>query len=133
MRIFTPLVAVLFLAACTAQLQKPEVTQVLIGSDVNDRQEILREKSVFSSKDTTFHAHVFTKGLSEPTKLEGAWWFVPQNRKIFQTKSDVTPEFPVAKFLLSNSGGWPLGEYRFEVTNGDTMLAEKTIEVQETK
>ncbi|PIQ75940.1 hypothetical protein COU78_03165 [Candidatus Peregrinibacteria bacterium CG10_big_fil_rev_8_21_14_0_10_49_24] len=131
MRSVYPLMFVLLLSACVEQPQKPEVTQVLIGSDVNERQEIIKEKSVFSAKDTTFHAHVFTKGLTEPMKLSGSWWYVPQSRKIFETKSEVTPEFPVAKFLLSNSKGWPAGEYRFEVSGNEGLLSEKTIQVQE--
>jgi hypothetical protein len=129
-KIFSFSVALL-LTACISQPQKMEVSKILIGSELSERQEIVRETRVFSSEDMSFHAHVFTKGAAEPTKLAGAWWYLPQNRKIFETRSEVSAELPVAKFLLSNSNGWPVGEYKFEISHEGVVLAEKIIQVKE--
>lgn len=124
--------AAVLLVACSPSGDVLSVQQVLIGSEMNESQEIVVFKDRFVPSDRTFHAHVFVEGLTESAKVKGAWWYVPQDRKVFETVVSVTPEFPVAKFILSNSAqDWAAGEYSFIVHQGDRELHRKEIIVSD--
>ncbi|PIR53336.1 hypothetical protein COU76_01770 [Candidatus Peregrinibacteria bacterium CG10_big_fil_rev_8_21_14_0_10_49_10] len=73
---------------------------------------------------------MFLEGHTGSVVVTGAWWYVPREQKIFETTATVTPEFPVAKFSLSNNrGDWPVGDYRFTVDAAGEQLGEKVITV----
>ena len=106
------------------------VSQILIGSQVNERNEIEVNKDQFVPSERTFHAHVFMAGLEGPTEIVGSWWYVPNQQKIFETIISVTPEFPAAKFVLQNSQqDWASGRYEFVVQSGDKTLSNREIMV----
>ena len=121
-------VAAVLLVSCASSGDTLSVSQVLIGSEINDRQEVVVFKDRFLPSDRTFHAHVFVEGLTKTAEITGAWWYVPQDRKIFETVVSVTPEFPVAKFVLSNNAqDWAVGEYLFIAHHEDQELFSKEI------
>ncbi len=127
------LASILLLASCApAEKEGIRASRILIGSEVNARQEITNPKKKFSSSERTFHAHVFVEGHTESVQVMGAWWYVQGNRKIFETSAGVTPSFPVAKFVLGNSrGDWPEGEYRFTVMVKGNEIGEEIITVRQ--
>src|SRR3989339_1126868 len=93
--------AALLLSACSQEEHTLRVSQILIGSGTNEAEEIVVYKDSFLPSDKTFYAHVFTEGFFEPEEVTGAWWYVPQDRKIFETSVEVNPQYPVAKFVLT--------------------------------
>ena len=124
--------AALLLSACSQEESTLRVSQILIGSGTNESEEIVVYKDSFLPSDKTFYAHVFTEGFSKPEEVTGAWWYVPQDRKIFETSVEVTPQYPVAKFVLTNTTErWAAGEYLFTVFRGEKQLGEKSISVLE--
>jgi|OM-RGC.v1.025761273 hypothetical protein len=133
MRIYVvfPFLAAVLLVACAPTEGGDttlNVSQILIGSQVNERNEIEVNKNQFIPSERTFHAHVFIAGLEESTEIVGSWWYVPKQQKIFETTVSVAPEFPVAKFVLQNSQqDWASGTYEFVVQSGDTRLSNREI------
>lgn len=123
LRSLLPLTFSLLLVACGG----PTVTQILTSPTVNDDKEIEAPSDLFTSTGETIHAHVFFEEIKEQTEVTGAWWYVPAEQKIFERQVFVTPEFPVAKFSLTNTTEWPAGPYKFVVTSGGKELSTKEV------
>jgi len=124
----TLFISAILLTACSTD--GVQVSQILIGSEVNEREEIVVDREEFSRSDRTFHAHVFTEGHTEQMEIIGTWWYGDTSgRKVFETRAIVTPEFPVAKFILQSNEDWPVGTYTFVASDGERELEMKNITV----
>lgn len=109
------------------------VEKILIGSQVNEKGEIGVNRIAFAPAETTLHAHAIVANVRESTLINGAWWYndgdVP--RKIYDVNVTVTPEGPVAQFVVRSKTPWPPGRYRFVVSQDGEEIKERAYTVEE--
>ena len=109
------------------------VSQILLGGQVNARDEIEQSQTEFPPEQTMIHAHAFVTGLSASTLVRAEWWFDSDEapKKIYETSVTLTPDRPVAKFSLQSTKQWPVGDYRFLLFSAEDQIGETEFEVTE--
>lgn len=120
----------LFLVACSAD-DSVQVSQVLMGGTVNERNEIENQQTTFSPTQNSIFAHAFVQNLQGEALVQGEWWYdTGDSRKIYQASVTLDPEHPVAKFTLQSTQDWPKGDYRFVLVLDGETLSETEFSVE---
>ncbi len=101
------------------------VTDVLLGTEVDDSQSVTSPQTSFAADDETIHVAVTTVSDSNApaTATIGVRWTFQDGQLIDERSAAL--EFTgtdTTSFRVNNTEGWPMGSYNVEVTlNGETV------------
>ncbi len=126
--------SVLLLTACTQSASTGvSISQVYIGSQLNDRGEIEVIQTEFPVDQNAIFAHAIVTGFTEAILVTGEWWYDSGDapRKIYEASVTVVPDRPVAMFTIQSTQNWVPGEYRFVMMLEDEQLSETKFSVVE--
>lgn len=101
------------------------VTEVQLGTEVDDNSAVTSPQTAFASDDETIHVAITTVSDSNApaTATIGVRWTF-QDGQLLDERSQAL-EFTgtdTTSFYVENDEGWPMGTYNVEVTlNGETV------------
>jgi hypothetical protein len=105
------------------------VASVDLGSAVGPDQKITTATSAFTAKDTIYAA-VSTTGTS-PNAVLSAKWTYQDGQTVNESNQTIAPNGPaVTAFHISKADGWPLGNYKVEISLNGQSVASKDFSVK---
>ena len=101
------------------------IAGLLLGEALDADNIVRTDREVFAPGDVV-HATVLTVGTHPGLRLQ-ATWVAPDGSTIARTDQPIAPEGPSATtFHISNSAGWPVGEYELRLAiNGHPLQGRK--------
>lgn len=113
--------------------QKIQVTTVELGNALGADKRVKAASTSFSTKDTIF-ASVVTEGGGTPAELAARWTF-QDGQLVNETKRAIAPPatptaVAVTEFSVQKPDGWPVGEYKVEISLDGKPVQTKVFKVQ---
>lgn len=133
----TPATAEIKPAAETAQTVEPAVEEVKIsslklGKSVSADNKIMADTVGFSTTDTIY-AGVELSGKGK-ANLKATWTYMHGDEASIVNEAEQNIEssgMGATEFHISNTKGWPAGDYKVEVKLNDTLSETKTFSVSD--
>lgn len=116
--------------ACSFFSSGPSTSNFYMASDQNGQN-----KTTTFSSNQDFYAFFDVSGIQPGTKFEAQWYALnvqgQDPTKPFQT-TDYTYQSGISTiyFQLTNSGGWPAGNYKVQIFMSGSQIGELTFSVQ---
>jgi hypothetical protein len=105
------------------------VGSVDLGSAVGPDQKITTATTTFTPKDTIYAA-VSTTGTSANAVLSAKWTY-QDGQTVNESNQTIAPNGPaVTSFHISKPDGWPVGNYKVEVSLNGQSVASKDFSVK---
>lgn len=93
-----------------------KLVSVEVGKSVGDDKRIKETASTFGTHDTIYAA-VSTEGASPKATLKARWTFGAKGTLVNEETRDIAPTGPaVTEFHIAKPSGWPVGNYKIEVS-----------------
>lgn len=108
------------------------VRDIQLGNALGDDRNVAMPVTTFDAQDTIYVA-ITTGAASDSTPLVARWLFDREGAAelIDSTAQTLLPGGPsTTEFHISNSGGWPAGNYRVEVFAKDKPVATRDFEIR---
>ena len=105
------------------------VGSVDLGSAVGPDQKITTATTAFTPKDTIYAA-VSTTGTATNAVLSAKWTF-QDGQTVNESNQTIAPNGPaVTSFHISKPDGWPVGNYKVEISLNGQSVASKEFSVK---
>lgn len=105
------------------------VASVDLGTAVGADQKVTAPTTTFGPKDTIYAA-VSTTGMA-PNAAISAKWTYQDGQTVNESSQTIAPTGPaVTSFHISKPDGWPLGNYKVEISLNGTSAASKDFSVK---
>jgi len=113
--------------------QKVQVTTVELGNALGADKRVKAASTSFSAKDTIF-ASVVTEGGGAAAELVARWTF-QDGQLVNETKRAIAPPatptaVAVTEFSIQKPDGWPVGEYKVEISLDGKPVETRSFKVQ---
>ena len=106
-----------------------KVTAVDLGKSIGDDKKVKDAAATFGPKDTIY-AVVSTEGAAAKATLKARWTFGAKGTLVNEEARDIAPTGPAAtEFHIAKPSGWPVGDYKLEVSADGTVVATKEFKV----
>ena len=108
-----------------------KVDSVTVGKSVNAQMQVETASDIFTKSDT-FHASVSTTG-SGSLDLKAKWTYIANGQEVLvnETSQTINPTGPSnSEFHVSKPDGWPVGEYKVEITSAGNAPTTRTFTVK---
>ncbi|MEO5561384.1 MAG: hypothetical protein ABIO49_15600 [Dokdonella sp.] len=105
------------------------VASVDLGTAVGADQKVTAPSTTFGAKDTIYAA-VSTTGTA-PNAAISAKWTYQDGQTVNESSQTIAPNGPsVTSFHISKPDGWPVGNYKVEISLNGTSAASKDFSVK---
>ena len=105
------------------------VASVDLGTAVGADQKVTNPTTTFGAKDTIYAA-VSTTGAA-PNAAISAKWTYQDGQTVNESSQSIAPSGPaVTSFHISKPDGWPVGNYKVEISLNGTSAASKDFSVK---
>lgn len=105
------------------------VASVDLGSAVGADQKVTAPTTTFGAKDTIYAA-VSTTGMAANAAISAKWTY-QDGQTVNESSQTIAPTGPaVTSFHISKPDGWPLGNYKVEISLNGTSAATKDFSVK---
>jgi hypothetical protein len=105
------------------------VTSVDLGTAVGPDQKVTAATTTFDAKDTIYAA-VSTTGTSANATLNAKWTY-QDGQTVNESSQTIAPSGPaVTSFHISKPDGWPVGNYKVEISLNGSSAASKDFTVK---
>jgi hypothetical protein len=124
-------------AAAPVPPPKPEVaapkpfsvTSVDLGNAIGTDKRVSLPKTTFAPTDTIY-ASAATDGQSPSVTLTARWTYGADGQLVKEDSLSIAPTGPVVnEFHISKPDGWPVGQYKVEISANGVPAASKSFEV----
>lgn len=106
-----------------------KVASVDLGKSVGDDKKIKDAVATFGSKDTIY-AVVSTEGVAAKVALKARWTYGAKGTLVNEESRDIAPTGPaVTEFHVAKPSGWPVGDYKVEISVDGNVVATKEFKV----
>ncbi|MEO5626258.1 MAG: hypothetical protein ABIQ70_09660 [Dokdonella sp.] len=105
------------------------VASVDLGTAVGADQKITSPATTFGAKDTIYAA-VSTTGTAANAAISAKWTY-QDGQTVNESSQTIAPTGPaVTSFHISKPDGWPVGNYKVEISLNGTSAATKDFSVK---
>ena len=105
------------------------VASVDLGTAVGADQKVTTPTTTFGTKDTIYAA-VSTTGTAGNAAI-GAKWTYQDGQTVNESSQTIAPNGPaVTSFHISKPDGWPVGNYKVEISLNGASVATKDFSVK---
>lgn len=106
------------------------VTSVDLGNAVGVDMKVIAPTSTFGVKDNIYAA-VSTDGSAPGSTKLGAKWTYQTGDIVKEDAQDLALNGPaVTDFMISKPGGWPVGNYKVEISLNGAVVQSKDFQVK---
>ncbi len=106
------------------------VTSVTLGNAMNADQTVNMTAKAFTPKDTIYAA-VATTGAAPNAALVARWTFGADGQLVDESSQSIAPTGPaVTTFQIAKPDGFPVGEYKVDVTLDGNPVASQNFQVR---
>lgn len=105
------------------------VASVDLGSAIGPDQKVTAATTAFTPKDTIYAA-VSTTGTA-PNAVLAAKWTYQDGQTVNESNQSIAPNGPaVTSFHISKPDGWPVGNYKVEISLNGQSVASKDFSIK---
>jgi len=121
-------------AATDEPAQAPElgefkIAAIALGSSVNNENNVVAEKTVFSAREPIYAA-VLSTGTHQGLKMS-AKWTTADGQLIADTEQSLVPaSATITTFSVRNPDGWPVGKYQVAISIDRHPMETRSFEVR---
>ena len=101
-----------------------------VGNGLDADKRLARVSSEFAPTDTIF-VSVATEGSTNAATLGAKWTFGPDGQLVNEMTESIAPTGPAhTEFHISKPGGFPIGNYKVEITLDGASVGTKEFQVK---
>jgi hypothetical protein len=105
------------------------VSAITLGKQIGADKKVTEQGSVFAPGDTIY-ASVSTTGASPSVALTARWTY-DDGQLVNESQQTIAPTGPsVTEFHIAKASGWPVGNYKVEISTPGGSLGSKSFEVR---
>ena len=113
----------------TDTAQSLTVTEVNLGSSINNDRSVLAPASDFAPTDTIY-ASVETEGTGSSATLTARWLY-EDGQVVNESSQSISPTGPaITEFHISMPNGFPAGEYTVEILLNNERVETEDFEIE---